>query len=85
MLTAQEALERLKKGNQRFVSGDATLTKQLSHQQRAEMAENQNPFAIVLGCSDSRVPAEMVFDQGLGDLFVIRVAGNVVEIGRAHV
>lgn len=78
MLTAQEALERLKKGNQRFVSGDATLTKQLSHQQRAEMAENQNPFAIVLGCSDSRVPAEMVFDQGLGDLFVIRVAGNVV-------
>lgn len=78
MLTAQEALERLKKGNQRFVSGEATLTKQLSHQQRAEMAENQNPFAIVLGCSDSRVPAEMVFDQGLGDLFVIRVAGNVV-------
>ena len=78
MLTAQEALERLKKGNQRFVSGETTHPKQLSHQERAEMAEDQNPFAIVLGCSDSRVPAEMVFDQGLGDLFVIRVAGNVV-------
>lgn len=78
MLTAQEALERLKQGNQRFVSGDTKHPKQLSHQQRAEMAEDQNPFAIILGCSDSRVPAEMVFDQGLGDLFVIRVAGNVV-------
>ena len=78
MLTAQEALERLRQGNQRFVSGDTTHPKQLSHQQRAEMAEDQNPFAIVLGCSDSRVPAEMVFDQGLGDLFVIRVAGNIV-------
>ena len=78
MLTAQEALERLKQGNQRFVSGDTRHPKQLSHQQRAEMAEDQNPFAIILGCSDSRVPAEMVFDQGLGDLFVIRVAGNVV-------
>jgi len=78
MLTAQEALDRLKKGNQRFVSGETTLPKQLTHQERAEMAEDQNPFAIILGCSDSRVPAEMVFDQGLGDLFVIRVAGNVV-------
>lgn len=48
------------------------------HIMNAEMAKDQNPFAIVLGCSDSRVPAEMVFDQGLGDLFVIRVAGNVV-------
>jgi carbonic anhydrase len=78
MLTAQEALSRLKQGNQRFVAGETTHHKQLSHQARAEMAEDQNPFAIVLGCSDSRVPAEMVFDQGLGDLFVIRVAGNVV-------
>lgn len=52
--------------------------KTLSHHERAEMAKDQNPFAIVLGCSDSRVPAEMVFDQGLGDLFVIRVAGNVI-------
>lgn len=78
MLTAQEALERLKQGNQRFVSGQMAHVKMLSHQQRAEMAESQEPFAIVLGCSDSRVPAEMVFDQGLGDLFVIRVAGNIV-------
>ncbi|AWL28298.1 carbonic anhydrase [Acinetobacter defluvii] len=78
MLTAEEALERLKKGNQRFVNGETNHTKMLSHQQRAEMAESQEPFAIILGCSDSRVPAEMVFDQGLGDLFVIRVAGNIV-------
>ncbi|ENU25343.1 carbonic anhydrase [Acinetobacter gyllenbergii] len=78
MLTAQEALERLKAGNARFVKGEAVQQKLLSHQERAEMASEQNPFAIVLGCSDSRVPAEMVFDQGLGDLFVIRVAGNIV-------
>lgn len=78
MLTAQEALERLKAGNQRFVKGETTDRKLLSHQERAEMAKDQNPFAIVLGCSDSRVPAEQVFDQGLGDLFVIRVAGNIV-------
>ncbi|MFV8192468.1 carbonic anhydrase [Acinetobacter soli] len=78
MLTAQEALDRLKAGNQRFVKGDTTHPRLLSHQERAEMAEAQNPFAIILGCSDSRVPAEMVFDQGLGDLFVIRVAGNIV-------
>ncbi|WEI18716.1 carbonic anhydrase [Acinetobacter proteolyticus] len=78
MLTAQEALERLKAGNARFVKGEAVQQKLLSHQERAEMASEQNPFAIVLGCSDSRVPTEMVFDQGLGDLFVIRVAGNIV-------
>ena len=78
MLTAQEALDRLKQGNQRFVNGETNHTKLLTHQQRTEMAEHQEPFAIILGCSDSRVPAEMVFDQGLGDLFVIRVAGNIV-------
>lgn len=78
MLTAQEALDCLKAGNQRFVKGDTTHPRLLSHQERAEMAEGQNPFAIILGCSDSRVPAEQVFDQGLGDLFVIRVAGNIV-------
>lgn len=78
MLTAQEALERLKQGNQRFVNGEASHPKLLMHQERAQLAESQNPFAIILGCSDSRVPAEMVFDQGLGDLFVIRVAGNIV-------
>lgn len=78
MLTAQEALERLKVGNARFVKGELAQQNQLTHQERAALACEQNPFAIVLGCSDSRVPAEMVFDQGLGDLFVIRVVGNVV-------
>ena len=72
MLTAAEALDRLKKGNTRFVQGETNHPKLLTHQQRAEMAGSQEPFAIILGCSDSRVPAEMVFDQGLGDLFVIR-------------
>lgn len=78
MLTAEEALERLKNGNQRFVHGQTNHPKLLTHAERAEMAESQEPFAVILGCSDSRVPAEMVFDQGLGDLFVIRVAGNIV-------
>ncbi len=78
MLTAAEALDRLKKGNLRFVQGETSHPKLLTHLERAEMAGNQEPFAIILGCSDSRVPAEMVFDQGLGDLFVIRVAGNIV-------
>jgi carbonic anhydrase len=78
MLTAQEALERLKVGNARFVKGEVSQQNHLTHQERALLAGEQNPFAIILGCSDSRVPAEMVFDQGLGDLFVIRVAGNVV-------
>ena len=78
MMTAEEALDRLKEGNQRFVKGETLQRHVLSHQERAVMAKDQNPFAIVLGCSDSRVPAELVFDQGLGDLFVIRVAGNIV-------
>lgn len=78
MLTAEQALQRLKEGNRRFATGRTQTQTYLTHQQRAESAENQNPFAIILGCSDSRVPAEMVFDQGLGDLFVIRVAGNIV-------
>ena len=72
------ALERLREGNQRFVTevrnGDAAAT----GARRRELASGQAPLAIVLGCSDSRVPAELVFDQGLGDLFVIRVAGNIV-------
>lgn len=78
MLTAQEALERLKQGNQRFINGKSSIANVVSHEQRTQLAQDQNPFAIVLGCSDSRVPAEIVFDQGLGDLFVIRVAGNIV-------
>jgi carbonic anhydrase len=78
MLSAQEALQRLRAGNRRFVAG-APGANNLSHQlRRHEVAAGQAPFAIILGCSDSRVPAEIVFDQGLGDLFVIRVAGNIV-------
>ena len=76
MLTAQEALDRLREGNQRFVAslqGNEPLPAK-----RFELSQSQEPIAIILGCSDSRVPAEIVFDQGLGDLFVIRVAGNVV-------
>lgn len=78
MLTAEQALQRLKDGNQRFVKGEMQDQNALTPLQRAITTEGQNPFAIILGCSDSRVPAEMVFDQGLGDLFVIRVAGNIV-------
>jgi carbonic anhydrase len=77
-MPAAEALARLREGNQRFVSNVRSLDALLSHTRRGELASGQQPFAIVLGCSDSRVPAEIVFDQGLGDLFVIRVAGNIV-------
>lgn len=78
MINAQEALERLKEGNQRFVNNLRSAEVMLSQMRRGELVKGQKPFAIVLGCSDSRVPAEIVFDQGLGDLFVIRVAGNIV-------
>ena len=78
MSSALKALERLREGNRRFVSdvrGRSTLNSQT---RRSELVAGQEPFAIILGCSDSRVPAEIIFDQGLGDLFVIRVAGNIV-------
>ena len=78
MMTALEALERLREGNRRFVSGVRSGDMLASQTRRHELAAGQEPFAIILGCSDSRVPAEIVFDQGLGDLFVIRVAGNIV-------
>ena len=78
MISAQEALDRLREGNRRFVSGVSGRETFMSQAQRSELAARQEPFAIILGCSDSRVPAEIVFDQGLGDLFVIRVAGNIV-------
>lgn len=78
MLTAAEALARLLEGNARFVRNQSSASATLSPSRRAALVERQEPFAIVLGCSDSRVPAELVFDQGLGDLFVIRVAGNIV-------
>lgn len=78
MISGQEALERLREGNRRFASGAVASYSYENFARRAELADKQEPFAIILGCSDSRVPAEIVFDQGLGDLFVIRVAGNIV-------
>ncbi len=78
MISAAEALERLQQGNLRFVSDLPNRRIQPGQERRASFAASQEPFAIILGCSDSRVPAELVFDQGLGDLFVIRVAGNIV-------
>ncbi len=77
MIAAPEALTRLREGNRRFAS-DAPSDTFTSRTRRNELAAGQEPFAIILGCSDARVPAEIVFDQGLGDLFVIRVAGNIV-------
>ncbi|MBC7983474.1 MAG: carbonic anhydrase [Candidatus Obscuribacterales bacterium] len=78
MISANEALDRLREGNRRFVSDVRSSDALTSNARRREVAAAQEPFAIILGCSDSRVPAEIVFDQGLGDLFVIRVAGNIV-------
>lgn len=78
MISAIEALERLRLGNQRYAADLRSLDALVSHTRRADLVGGQTPFAIVLGCSDSRVPAELIFDSGLGDLFVIRVAGNVV-------
>lgn len=78
MTTAAEALERLKAGNERYASDVRDAAAQPTQARRNELADQQAPFAIILGCSDSRVPAELVFDQGLGDLFVVRVAGNIV-------
>ena len=77
-ISAADALERLREGNRRFAAGLRSMEVLATHTRRADLLAGQRPFAIVLGCSDSRVPAEIVFDQGLGDLFVIRVAGNVV-------
>src|SRR5438045_8124680 len=77
-MTASEALHKLKQGNARFLSNVRGAEPILSQVRRADFVHGQNPFAVILGCSDSRVPAEIIFDQGLGDLFVIRVAGNIV-------
>jgi carbonic anhydrase len=75
---AQEALEQLREGNRRFVDGDRTLDTLITQSRRDELVTTQAPIAAIVGCSDSRVPVEIVFDRGLGDLFVIRVAGNIV-------
>jgi carbonic anhydrase len=78
MVSAAQALERLRAGNSRFVEGNLNSEILASPARRNALIIDQKPFAIILGCSDSRVPGEIIFDQGLGDLFVIRVAGNVV-------
>jgi carbonic anhydrase len=78
MIPPLEALERLREGNHRFANDLWSYDPASTQTRRAQLTDTQNPFAIVLGCSDSRVPAEIVFGQGLGDLFVIRVAGNIV-------
>ena len=77
MISATEALERLREGNDRFVRGERLERDFTSRARRREVLREHKPFAILLGCSDARVPAEIVFDQGLGDLFVVRVAGNI--------
>jgi carbonic anhydrase len=77
-MTADEALARLVAGNERFVRGEArfpTVQKEIL----AELAKGQHPYATILGCSDSRVPPELVFDAGFGELFIVRVAGNVIS------
>jgi len=78
LISATDALALLRDGNRRFVTNQPKAAAVSSQARRAALLAGQAPFAIVLGCSDSRVPAELVFDQGFGDLFVIRVAGNIV-------
>lgn len=78
MISADAALQRLKEGNDRFVKGQTGHVEAVERVHRGESVDTQSPFAIVLACSDARVPIELVFDQGIGDLFVIRVAGNIV-------
>ena len=78
MISASDALERLREGNRRFVAGEHTIDELASGIRRKAVVSGQRPIATILGCSDSRVPVEVVFDQGFGDLFVIRVAGNIV-------
>lgn len=75
--TPEEALQRLKEGNKRFVD-ETLLHPDRTHERRESLAEGQFPYAVIVACSDSRVVPEVIFDEGLGDLFVIRVAGNVV-------
>lgn len=77
-ITGEEALEKLMEGNRRHLAGQFTITMRLA-ERRQEVAKVQRPFAAILGCSDSRLPPEIVFDHSLGDLFVVRLAGNIVD------
>ena len=79
MLSAIDALEILRQGNRRFVSGSASVETRSRRSPRNDVVTRQQPFAVVLGCADSRVPVEIIFDRAFGDLFVIRVAGNIVD------
>ena len=78
MISPADGILRLQEGNGRFLSGTGRADVLANEARRRELTKGQNPFAIILGCSDARVPAEIIFDQGLGDLFVVRVAGNIV-------
>ena len=78
-LTPDQALTQLLRGNERFVAGWPDHPNQSARRRREVSDSGQQPFAIILSCSDSRVPPEIIFDQGLGDLFVIRVAGNIID------
>jgi carbonic anhydrase len=78
MISSSEALERLRNGNRRFLSGERGSIESIGEARRKELMGGQEPFAVIVACADSRVPVEFLFDQGLGDLFVIRVAGNIV-------
>src|SRR5256885_7626545 len=79
MIDATSALARLREGNRRFAANRSASNPLASQARRTQLIAGQEPFAIILGCSDSRVPTELVFDQGFGDLFVVRVAGNVIS------
>ena len=78
MMNPDKALQKLIEGNKRYIEGTADGAELTITTRRQDITDGQNPFAVILGCSDSRVPAELVFNRGLGDLFVIRVAGNIV-------
>ena len=78
MISAVEALRRLRQGNRRFVDGVQSTQALANRRKRNDLVAGQAPFAVILACSDSRVPVEYIFDQDFGDLFVIRVAGNIV-------
>lgn len=77
MISADQAIERLREGNRRYVSDDPSRVLHSESTFRSQLVQGQSPFAVILGCSDSRVPVELLFDQGPGDLFVVRVAGNI--------
>ena len=78
-ISGAEAMQKLLEGNARYVSGNVSHQDQYVVERRSELISSQHPFAIVVGCSDSRVPPEAVFDQGLGDIFVVRTAGQVLD------